>query len=38
MVRFTEPIMGFGHNPAAAADARQRISDFFATHLRGDGG
>lgn len=37
LVKFTGPIMGYGHNPAAAQDARQRISEFFATHLRGDG-
>ena len=36
LVKFTGPIMGYGHNAAAAADARQRISEFFATHLRGD--
>ena len=35
MIRFTGPIMGMGPNEAAAQDARQRISDFFATHLRG---
>ena len=37
LVKFTGPIMGYGHNPAAAQDARQRISAFFATHLRADG-
>jgi hypothetical protein len=30
--------MGYGPNEAAAAGARQRISEFFATHLRGDAG
>jgi carboxymethylenebutenolidase len=38
LVKFTGPIMGYGHNAAAAADARQRISAFFATHLRGEDG
>jgi dienelactone hydrolase len=30
--------MGYGHNAAAAEDARRRISAFFANHLRADGG
>lgn len=38
LVKFTGPIMGYGPHEAAAQDARQRISEFFATHLRGDGG
>ena len=38
LVKFTGPIMGYGHNAAAAEDARRRISAFFATHLRADGG
>jgi carboxymethylenebutenolidase len=33
MIRFTAPIMGFGHHPEAAQDARQRITTFFRTHL-----
>ena len=36
LVKFTGPIMGYGHHPTAAADARRRIGEFFATHLRED--
>jgi carboxymethylenebutenolidase len=34
LVKFTGPIMGYGPNAAAAQDARRRITEFFATHLR----
>jgi carboxymethylenebutenolidase len=34
MVRMMGPIMGYGPHDAATADARQRITTFFATHLR----
>ncbi len=38
LVKLTGPIMGYGPNQAAAQDARRRISEFFATHLRGSDG
>ena len=34
LVKFTGPIMGYGPHAAAAQDARRRITEFFATHLR----
>jgi carboxymethylenebutenolidase len=34
MVRLMGPVMGYGPNEAATADARKRITTFFATHLR----
>ena len=33
MVRATTPLLGFGPEPASAADARRRIIEFFGTHL-----
>jgi hypothetical protein len=33
MVRATTPLLGFGPEPASAADARRRIVEFFGTHL-----
>jgi carboxymethylenebutenolidase len=36
MIRLTGPMMGFGPNAPAAADARQRIVAFFRQHLARD--
>jgi hypothetical protein len=32
-VRLTKPILRYGPHEASAADARRRITDFFAEHL-----
>ena len=34
MIKLTSPVMGFGPHEDAARDARQRIVEFFTTHLR----
>ena len=34
MVKMTTPLMRFGPEGASAQDARTRIIEFFATHLR----